>query len=122
MVQQQKEDSTEKALELYEIWVNERQNRPDVKCSEDKAGVNELRKENFSNQVVKPRKNHIEQLKKSSRDISFADMVSLLVMLELPAIEISTLLQRLNSEMLDNPTARYFSEVNQVARCGCGCG
>ena len=114
--------SRELALKLYDTWVRERQKRPDVRCTEDKAEVEEVRRKNFANQLAKPRRRHLEQLREVAKEMSTADKVTLLVMLEFPVLEISTLLHRLSIQLAENPDALYFSKVNQVAACGCGCG
>jgi hypothetical protein len=114
--------SRELALELYDTWVRERQRRPDVRCTEDRAEVEVVRQENFVSQLAEPRRRHLEKLKEVAKEMSMADKVALLVMLELPALEISTLLHRMSIQVAENPDALFFSKVNQVAACGCGCG
>ena len=118
----QKIESKELALKLYDTWIRERQKRPDITCSERKDDLEKLRRENFANQLVKPRQRHLEQLKEVAKEMSMADKVALLVMLELPVIETSTLLHRLSRQLTDDPDARYFSMVNQADNCGSGCG
>jgi hypothetical protein len=110
------------ALRLYDSWIRERQRRPDFRCSEDKREMEELRNENFETQLVESRRRHLAQMKEVGEEMTTADKVSLLVMLELPALEISNLLHTLSLQLAADPGSRYFSEVNQVAACGCGCG
>jgi hypothetical protein len=51
-----------------------------------------------------------------------ADRVALLVMMELPVLETSTLLHRLSRQLAEDPEAKYFSTVNLRDNCGSGCG
>lgn len=117
------EESREIAVELYKTWVEKRQERPaELRIPETLKELEPARKENLLNQLIKPRQKHLEQLKKAAPQMSTADKVALLVSLELPALEISTLLQRLSRQLRENPQATYFNQVNQRDNCGCGCG
>jgi hypothetical protein len=109
-------------LKLYSSWVREGQKRPVPRDSDDKGELEEIRADNFVSQLVKPRRSHLEQLKEVAEGMSTGDKVALLVMMELPALEISTLLHRLSLQLAENPGATYFSKENQLANCGCGCG
>ncbi len=117
-----KTKSRELAVGLYETWVKQRQDRPPFTCSEKREDVDRLARENVINQRIKPRKSHLEQLKKAGRDMTTADKVALLVMLEFPVLETSTLLHRLTGQLGKDPQAKYFSRENMLASCGCGCG
>ncbi|MFX1582130.1 MAG: hypothetical protein ACFFCJ_07890 [Promethearchaeota archaeon] len=110
------------ALKLYDSWVHDRQRRPDIEIPEDEGSLKKLRVENYKRQLAGPRRKHLEELKKALSDMTTADIVALLVMLELPALEISTLLHRLNSQRKQDSNAIYFSQMNQADNCGCGCG
>lgn len=114
--------SRELALKLYDAWVRERQRRPGLEIPKDKAGLRELGLKNFVRQLAEPRLRHLKQLKEVAPEMTTADKVALLVMLELPALEISTLLHKLSTQLMQDPDAIYFSKVNQADNCGCGCG
>lgn len=114
--------SIELASKLYDSWVKERQTRPDHKIPKTKEDLKELRLINFENQLATPRRKHLEQLKKSAPEMSTASVVALLVMLELPPLEISTLLHKLNFQLNKDPNDVYFSQTNQQNNCGSGCG
>lgn len=114
--------SRELAVKLYDTWVRERQKRPDIRCTDNEKELKEVRRENFLSQVAKPRQRHLDQLKRVAKEMTTADKVALLVMMELPAIEISTLLHRLGRQIAESPDAAYFSLVNQRDNCGSGCG
>lgn len=114
--------SRELAVKLYDTWVRERQKRPDIRCTDNEKELKEVRRENFLTQVAKPRQRHLDQLKRVAKEMTAADKVALLVMMELPAIEISTLLHRLGRQIAESPDATYFSLVNQRDNCGSGCG
>ena len=115
-------NSRELAVKLYDTWVRERQKRPDIKCTDNEKELKEVSQENFANQLAKPRRAHLEHLKKVAKEMTAADKVALLVMMELPVIETSTLLHRLSRQLAENPDATYFSLVNQADNCGSGCG
>ena len=115
-------ESKELALELFDKWIRERQKRPEIRCSDKKQELEKIRQENFANQLARPRQRHLEQLKKVAKAMTTADKVALLVMMELPALEISTLMHRLSIQLAENKDAAFFSKVNQVAACGSGCG
>lgn len=111
------------ALKLYDNWVRERQERPkELQCARNKRELEQLRLVNFASQLAEPRQKHLEQLKEVASEMSTADKVALLVMLELPALEISSLLHRLSMQLAARPDATYFAEVNQADNCGSGCG
>jgi hypothetical protein len=114
--------SRELAVELYDRWVRERQRGREVEYADGKRVVQEHRKKNFATQLAKPRQNHLKQLAKVSKELTTADTVGLLVMMELPPLEISSLLHRLSAQVAEDPQATYFNKVNQVAVCGSGCG
>ena len=114
--------SKELALKAYDGWVRERQKRPNFRIPEGKAGLKELGLDNFRTQLAEPRRMHLEKLKQHQSELATADIVALLVMMELPALEISTLLHKLSLQLTRNPNAPYFSKENQADNCGCGCG
>jgi len=114
--------SRELAVRLYDVWIRERQHRGDFQFADGKSIVEEHRTHNFAAQTAKPRQKHLEQLREVGKEMSTADKVALLVMMELPALEASTLLHRLSVQVLDRPDATYFDKLNQLANCGCGCG
>ena len=111
------------ALKLYDNWVRERQRRPkELQCAQSEDELTQLRLVNFRIQLAEPRRRHLEQLKEVAPEMSTADKVALLVMLELPALEISSLLHRLSVQLAARADANYFDEVNQADNCGSGCG
>jgi hypothetical protein len=115
--------SRELSLNLYESWVSARQNRPkELRTTDNLKELEEARKENLLMQLIQPRQQHLQQLKEVSDRISTADKVAILVALELPQLEISTLLNRLSRQLSANPNSTYFDQVNQADNCGCGCG
>ena len=114
--------SRELVVKLYDRWVRQRQKRPDITVPTDEAGLKKLGIKNYVSELVVPRKNHLAELKKVSSEISVADKVALLVMLELPVLETSALLQRLSRQVSEDAEALYFSKDNLRANCGCGCG
>lgn len=122
MSKQIEKKSVEMALKLYDSWVHERQKRGEFIIPKDKDSLKRLGLKNFENQLAEPRRRHLEQLKKILPEMSLSDVVALLVMIELPALEISTLLHRLNGQVKENSDEIYFSKTNQQANCGCGCG
>lgn len=116
--------SRQMALKLYDRWVRARQSRaslqiPDAKTPEDlkKFGLT-----NFVAQHVEPRREQLEQLRKVGHEVSTSDKVALLVSMELPGIEISSLLHKLSAQLARDPESPYFSKVNQDQNCGTGCG
>lgn len=110
------------ALKLYGKWVRERQLRPDLTIPKTKKELDSLGLENFNRQLGEPRRRHLKELKEYGSQLTTADKVALLFMLELPALEISTLLHKLSAQLMQDPDAIYFSEINQACNCGCGCG
>jgi hypothetical protein len=110
------------ALKLYDRWVRQRQDRPGLEIPESKEELKKLGLKNYVNQLVKPRKVHLEELKAVSKEVSMADKVALLVKMELPVLETSTLLHKLSMQLIRDPKATYFSKVNQNENCGSGCG
>lgn len=119
-VEQQRSQSI--ALRLYDRWVRVRQNRPPIRSTDDRKELKKLEAENFRTQLVEPRKRQLEELKEASGSMTFSDQVALLVMMELPSLETSTLLHRLARQVAADPGALYFSKENLADNCGCGCG
>ncbi len=117
-----KSRSRELAVQLYERWVTERRARPDLKAPQSKEQLQALAKENFVHQLAEPRRRHLKQLGEVAKEMSMPYKAALLVMSELPALEISTLLHRLSEQVSKDPNAAYFSKVNMADNCGCGCG
>jgi hypothetical protein len=114
--------SREIAMKLYDRWVRRRQARPSLRVPENKHEYEALGLKNFENQLVRPREQHLQELREVGPKISGADKVALLVSLELPAIEISTVLHKMSAQLALDPGAPYFSKVNQDSNCGTGCG
>lgn len=114
--------SNEFTVKLYDKWVRERQKRPQIRFTENTKELPSIAAENFKTQLVEPRKNHLNELKELAKSIFFADQAALLVAMELPVLETSTLLHRLGRQIAEDPKATYFSKVNQADNCGCGCG
>jgi hypothetical protein len=115
-------ESQELALKLYDTWVRERQTRPGFEIPKTERDLKEIRTRNFVSQLVEPRRRHLEQLREVASEMSTADTVALLVMLELPTLETSALLHRLSAQLAQDPEAVYFSQVNMADNCGSGCG
>ncbi|MCP4118499.1 MAG: hypothetical protein GY737_24495 [Desulfobacteraceae bacterium] len=116
-------DSRKLSLKLYDSWVRQRQGRPrDLKCPESLKEVERIGLDNFKKQLAQPRREHLDSLRKFSSEIETSDIVALLVMMELPPLEISTLLHRLSAQIAEDPNAFYFSKVNMADNCGSGCG
>lgn len=115
-------ESQEIALKLYDTWVRDRQKRPDIKCTDSRKDMEEIGRLNHDSQLVQPRKSHLQQMKKVAKAMTTADKVALLVMMELPVLETSSLLHRLSIQLTGDPRATYFSKVNQRDNCGSGCG
>lgn len=124
MIEQTKQEikSRRLALELYDSWIRERQGRPDFEIPKNESDLKEIRMKNFVTQLAEPRRRHLEQMKEIAPEMSAADKVALLVMLELPVVETSTLLHRLSVQLAANPEAVYFSQENMNDNCGSGCG
>jgi hypothetical protein len=124
MIKKKKEEleSHELAVKLYDTWVRDRQNRQDIKCSDDLQDLEELSRINHESQLVEPRRKHLQQMKEVAKAMTIADKVALLVMMELPVLETSTLLHRLSIQLTQDPAATYFSRVNMADNCGSGCG
>jgi hypothetical protein len=114
--------SRELAISLYERWVNERRARPGFKIPQGKEQLQTLAKENFITQLAEPRRRQLKQLSEVAKDMSMPYKAALLVMSELPALEVSTLLHRLNEQVSKDFNSTYFSKVNMADNCGCGCG
>jgi hypothetical protein len=110
------------ALGLFDRWVRQRQNRPPIESTDDPKQLKKIEKENFRTQLVEPRKAQLAQLKEASGDMTLADQTALLVMMEIPSLETSTLLHRLSRQIAADPEATYFSKVNMGDNCGTGCG
>ena len=111
------------AIKLYDMWIRQRQHRPPLIIPEKgKEGLKELSLKNFVSQLAQPRRTSLEQLRGVAKEMSPADKVALLVMLELPTLEASALLQKLSGQLMMDPDAVYFSKINQSDNCGCGCG
>jgi hypothetical protein len=115
-------ESRDMALKLYDRWVRRRQKRPGLEIPNNEAAYKKLGLKNFTNQLADPRKTHLADLKEVSKNMAPSDIVALLVMMELPALETSTLLHKLSRQLAENPEATYFSKVNQDDNCGSGCG
>lgn len=124
MIEQTKQSikSRELALRLYDRWVRQRQNREGLEIPNTKEELKRLGLKNYVNQLVKPRQRHLEELKAVSKEMSTADKVALLVKMELPVLETSTLLHKLSLQLTKDPESPYFSKVNQNDNCGTGCG
>lgn len=116
------ESSRALALRLYDRWVRQRQQRHELLVSDDPAQLADMERENFRSQLVEPREKHLNDLKDAAHSMTFADQVGLLVMMEIPTLETSTLLHRLSRQLAQDPEATYFSKVNMSDNCGCGCG
>jgi hypothetical protein len=119
-VQQQR--SQKLALSLFDKWVRQRQNRPPIDTTDDPKQLKKIERENFRTQLVEPRKKQLAELKATGSAVTFADQAALLVLMELPSLETSTLLHRLSRQIAADPEATYFSKVNMADNCGCGCG
>ena len=113
--------SRDLAVTLYDRWVRERQRRRDVTYADGKDIVKEHR-ENVAKQLTEPRQKHLNELKEVASEVSTADKVGLMVMMELPVLEVSALLHRLSIQVAQDPKAPFFSKVNQVMVCGSDCG
>lgn len=114
--------SRDLAIRLFETWVRQRQRRPGLKIPKNAEELKEMGRENFINQLAKPREKQLEQLKEVVKEMATADIVALLVMMEFPVLETSTLLHKLSAQLMKDPNAVYFSKENQDDNCGCGCG
>jgi hypothetical protein len=64
----------------------------------------------------------LHDLKEVAKQMSTSDVVALLVMMELPSLEASSLLHKLSKQLAEDPDSNYFSKVNQNDNCGTGCG
>ncbi len=124
MIEQTKQSikSRELALRLYDRWVRRRQNRGGLEIPKTKEELKRLGLKNYVNQLVKPRQSQLEELKAVAKEMHMADKVALLVKMELPVLETSTLLHKLSLQLTKDPESPYFSRVNQDDNCGCGCG
>lgn len=114
--------SRELAIRLYDRWIRERRRRAGFAIPQSKEELDKVRVRNFVTQLAEPRRRHLEELKEVGDEVSTADKVALLVMMELPVLEVSTLLHRLSIQMADDPNATYFNAENMADNCGCGCG
>ena len=114
--------SRDLALELYDRWVRQRQNRPEHVIPKDERELKQLGLKNLVNQLIEPRRQHLKELKSVSKEMTMADKVALLVKLEIPVLETSTLLHKLSIQLTRDPKSLYFSKVNQNDNCGTGCG
>lgn len=117
-----KQKSLKLAVQLYDKWVRERQRRPDIRSSDNPKELQTIANENFKTQMIEPRRKHLNDLKEVGKSATLSDQVALLVMMELPVLETSTLLHRLGRQIAEDPQATYFSKVNLADNCGCGCG
>jgi len=106
------------AIKLYDRWVRERQKRPSIVLPTDQVGLKKLGLKNFTAQLSEPRRKHLAELKKVGKEMSTADKVAFLVMLEFPVIETSALLQKLTRQLAEDAEASYFSKINQDDNCG----
>jgi hypothetical protein len=124
MIEQTKQmiKSRELALKLYDRWVRHRQNRGPIEIPTNQAQLKKLGLKNIVNQLIDPRRKHLKELKEVSKEMTMADKVALLVKLELPVLETSTLLHKLSMQLASNSDVEYFSRTNQADNCGCGCG
>lgn len=118
----QEAESHQIAVKLYDHWVRRRQGRPDLRIPENKKELQELGLANFKSQLAEPRREHLKQLREIGPKISTADKVALLVSLELPGVEISSVLHKMSAQLARDPNAPYFSKINQSDNCGVGCG
>ena len=118
----EKTKSRELALRLYDQWVRKRQDRPPHDRPKNEKELKQLGLKNFVNQLVQPRQDHLSQLKEVAQEMSIADKTALLVKLEIPVLETSSLLHKLGMQLAKDPESPYFSQVNQDDNCGSGCG
>ena len=114
--------SQELAVRLFDKWVRARQDRPPIRSTDDPKELKAIEQENFSSQLVEPRKRQLAELKELTPSVAFSDQAALLVLMELPALETSTLLHRLSRQIAADPGATYFSKINMADNCGVGCG
>lgn len=117
--------SQQLALKLFDHWVRERRLRPDdLACSESKdvEALKEVGLKNFVSQLAEPRRKQLEELREVAPEMTTADKVALLVMTELPMLETASLLHRLATQVMQDPSAAYFSKINMASNCGSGCG
>jgi hypothetical protein len=114
--------TNDQIIKIYSGWISRRLKRPNFIIPTSEQGQKELGLKNYESQHVLPRKDHLEDLKAYVDEFNIADIVSLLVKLELPVVETTTLLTKLNAQLTKDPKAVYFSRVNQNDNCGCGCG
>lgn len=112
--------SRQLVIKLLDTFVRGRQRRAFVVPKDTKKELEKLGLQNFIYQVIDPRKSHLTKIKKLKEELEFSDIVALLVMMELPALEISTLLHRLSTQLMENAEATFFSKENQAFNCGCG--
>jgi hypothetical protein len=120
--EQDKNRSQELAVRVYDKWVRQRQNRGEIKTTDNVKELPAIASANFKNQLLEPRKSHLGDLKELGKTMTFADQASLLVMMELPVLETSSLLHRLGRQIAEDPESTYFSKINMSDNCGCGCG
>jgi hypothetical protein len=124
MLQDDERRSTSRdlAARIYDDWVRRRQERPGFKVVKSREELGKLGLRNFDTQLASPRKQHLEQLRALGSELAPPDKVALLVALELPVVEASTLMHKLSMQLARDAKAIYFSELNQSDNCGCGCG
>jgi hypothetical protein len=124
MIEQEvaKAKSNKLAVALYDKWVRQRQTRPMIQPTDNLKELSAVATENFKTQLVEPRRSHLKDMVDLGGSMSFADQAALLVMIELPVLETSTLLHRLGRQIAESSNATYFSKVNMADNCGCGCG
>jgi hypothetical protein len=124
MIEQEavKEKSRALAVALFDKWVRRRQARPMIRSTDNPKELSAVASENFKTQLVEPRRSQLKDMASLSQSMDFADQAALLVMMELPVLETSTLLHRLGRQIAEDSKATYFSKVNMADNCGCGCG
>jgi hypothetical protein len=114
--------SRQLAIKLLDTFVRERQQREFFVPKDTRKDLEKLGLQNLVSQTIDPRKRHLAKIKRVKEELEFPDIVTLLVMMELPALEISTLLHRLSTQLMEDAEATFFSKENQACNCGCGCG
>ena len=103
-------------MKLYSKWVQKRLDRPPAVCR-DRSGKevdwkeektrSSLGSENFNNVLLKPREEHLSQLREAGDLLTTADKAALLVMMELPMLEASSLVETLSQKLLEDPDATH---------------
>jgi hypothetical protein len=109
-----KNRSRELAVKLYDMWVRQRQERKELHCTDSKGreidwkkDPENLRRENFVNRLAGPREEHLAQLKRMGKEMTTADKIALLALVELPAVEISSLMHKLSLNLAKDPKGVY---------------